>query len=34
LKGPSAPLFTRKRFMAMNIVFSPDYKGQIIVSSN
>ena len=26
------PLFTRNRFMAMNIVFSPDCKGQIVVS--
>ena len=31
-KAPSAPLFTRKRFMAINIVFSRDYKGQIVVS--
>ena len=31
-KAPSAPLFTRKRFIAMNIVYSPDCKGQIVVN--
>jgi hypothetical protein len=31
-KASSAPLFTRKRFMAMNIVFPPYCKCQIVVS--